>query len=606
MHLFVVGVGLSESMKTAAMTALRTVTTVYPQLDRETVRLWNTGPAFVGTIQTSDAVASPREYVATSVDCLTLFTGTPISTDRTLVPHRATDLQNHWVQLPQLLDGQYAAVQVDGRQGRLEVLTDPLGMAQVYVHQQGATVVVSNSVRLIEETCGLTGLDAIGASLMLSLGWVGGDRTLRESVQVLQGGTVHQWTFNGVRTSVVYWPRTALLRLRAHGDDEWVDDVACRVVSMLRGLSARFGPIECDLTGGRDSRVLVAALLAAGVPATYWTGGAPGSADVRIGTDIAHAFRLSHYVDHTKAAVLPCWDDAVRLLIEQNDGLVNLWQVADCLFQDHPLARLPVHLWGTGGEIARGFYYQLPGLSTCQARDMMQAFPAALLGTDTALLTPQARQLALASVRDTCQGLLHEGFEPGDVPDAFYAYDRVRRWAGTNTRKMAQVCDLFTPFCTAPFLEAALAYPLADRIAGRLHVELIRATQPALLDFPFNKPAGAMPRRSAQRMLAEAVRDTVPSWLLSLLRAGARQWHRHSSHEATGPVQADWVEAKHDAILEVCLSQPHSVLWDSVDRRSFHTMMSSKTPTSVRRAYCKRILSIATLFSYDAATGKST
>ena len=601
MNLFLVGLGLSELMKEAATKALRSVRTVYPQLDLDTLNIWNDGNAFVGAIHTNPVVASPREYVAKSGQCLTLFAGTPISSDGELVPHRAADLGGHWSQLPKKLDGQFAAVKVDLQNLQLEVLTDPLGMEQVYVHHRGPTVVVSNSVRLIEQTCGLTAIDEIGASLFLSLGWVGGDRTLRESVQVLQGGTVHQWTFNGVRTSVVYWPRTALLRLRAHGDDEWVDDVACRVVSMLRVLSARFGPIECDLTGGRDSRVMVAALLAAGVPATYFTGGAPGSADVRIGTDIAHAFRLSHYVDHNKAAVLPCWDDAVRLLIEQNDGLVNLWQVADCLFQDHPLARLPVHLWGTGGEIARGFYYQhVPGLSTCQARDMMQAFPAALLGTDTALLTPQARQLALASVRDTCQGLLHEGFEPGDVPDAFYAYDRVRRWAGTNTRKMAQVCDLFTPFCTAPFLEAALAYPLADRIAGRLHVELIRATQPALLDFPFNKPAGAMPKRSAKRVVADTVREAAPAWLLRILRDGARQLQRRKSQEENGPVQAEWVEAKRKSILDVCLSKHSSVLWDYVDRRSFQNIMSSPTAAQVRRAYCKRILSIATLFYYEA------
>ncbi len=213
MNVFLVGFGLSESMKVEATKALRSVMDVYPQLDLDTLSIWNDGNAFVGTLHTNPVVASPREYIAKSGECLTLFTGTPISLDKNIVPHRAMDLADNWSELPKKLDGQFAAIRVDFQNLQLDVLTDPLGMEQVYVHHHGPTVVVSNSVRLIEQTCGLADIDEIGASLFLSLGWVGGDRTLRESVHVLPGGYLHQWKFNESRTSVAYWPRTSLAQL---------------------------------------------------------------------------------------------------------------------------------------------------------------------------------------------------------------------------------------------------------------------------------------------------------------------------------------------------------------------------------------------------------
>lgn len=46
--------------------------------------------------------------------------------------------------MPKKLDGQFAAVTVDLKKLQLAVLTDPLGIEQVYVYQRGSTLVVSN------------------------------------------------------------------------------------------------------------------------------------------------------------------------------------------------------------------------------------------------------------------------------------------------------------------------------------------------------------------------------------------------------------------------------------------------------------------------------
>ncbi len=535
-----------------------------------------------------------------------LFSGTPISWDGTIIPHHAQDLAKNWSQLPKTLDGQFAAVNVDLQNLQLKVLTDPLGMEQVYVHHRGPTVVVSNSVRLIEQTCGLTALNEIGASLFLSLGWVGGDRTLRESVHVLPGGYLHRWASNGSYTSTAYFPRTRLARLSRSHEELHVQELAHRFTSMCRALSDRGTPLGCGLTGGRDTRVVVAAVIASGVPASFVTMGSTDSADVQIATKIAETFHLTHRVGYPQGMVTDRWDEGVRRLVRQTDGMVNLWQVANSISQVQQIDNLPLSLWGVGGEIASGAYYRILRLPpTLGDRQMLKTFLSSLVAIDSELLKRETRQVALKSLRETCQAFQDDGFEPQAAPDAFYTFDRVRRWAGTNTRKASPACDMFTPFCTIPYIEAALAMPLSDRITGRLHRELIRATAPSLLDLPYDKQWHPVPQKLrvqqvVAQALAQAVKEAAPRWLLKMLRDGAKQLRQRQSKDKPGPVQADWVEAKRETIVDVCLNQRRSVLWDYVDRRSFEQIMSSKTAEKVRRQHCAKILSIATLFYYEA------
>jgi asparagine synthase (glutamine-hydrolysing) len=602
MNIFLVGLELSESMKEAAKQALRSVTIIYPQLDPDTLNIWNGKNVFVGTMHTNPAVAAPREYVAKLGERLVFFSGTPISSDGKFSPHRAEELVRNWSQLPKKLDGQFAAVTVDLKKLQLEVLTDPLGMEQVYVYQRGSTLVVSNSVRLIEQTCGLTAPDEVGVSLFLSLGWVGGNRTLRESIHVLPGGFLHRWKSGGSYTSSAYLSRTSLARLGQGHKELPVNELARDFTSMVRALSDRVAPLRCSLTGGRDSRVVAAAVIASGVPASFVTMGSKESADVKIATEIAESLKLSHRVGYPQGVVTDCWDEGARRLVRQTDGMVNLWQIANSISQSQHIDNLPLSLWGVGGEIARGTYYRSMNLPpTLGGSQMLKAFLSSLMAKDPELLRPEVGHLSRQSVRETCHAFLDDGFEPQAVPDAFYTFDRVRRWAGTNTRKASPICDLFTPFCTIPYIEAAHSMTLPDRIAGRLPHELIRTTTPSLLEFPYDKP-GRYPllKLGRKRVIAQTVREAAPKWLLRTLRYGASQLQLKRAKEKTGPVQAEWVEAKRESIVDVCLNQRSSILWDYVDRRSFEKIMSSKTQEKFRRQHCARILSIATLFYYEA------
>jgi len=120
--------------------------------------------------------------------------------------------------------------------------------------------------------------------------------------------------------------------------------------------------------------------------------------------------------------------------------MVNLWQIANSISQQQHINHLPLSLQGVGGEIGSGNYYRSLNLPpTLGGSQMLRMFLSSLVAKDSELLTQETGKLSKQSVREICHSFLDDGFEPQAVPDAFYTFDRVRRWAETNTRKLLQL-----------------------------------------------------------------------------------------------------------------------------------------------------------------------
>jgi hypothetical protein len=111
-----------------------------------------------------------------------------------------------------------------------------------------------------------------------------------------------------------------------------------------------------ELTGGLDSRLVLAARVQAGTERLSWTIGDPDSAEVRTIRRLQRAVPF----DHVSAPVAD-GGAAVASVLEMHalaDGEVNALEYAP-LLQAFPTAagRWNVSMSGSGGEIARGYYY---------------------------------------------------------------------------------------------------------------------------------------------------------------------------------------------------------------------------------------------------------
>jgi asparagine synthase (glutamine-hydrolysing) len=601
MNLFLLGWDLPNDMFQTAVTALRQMVNVYHQLDPDTLWHLEKGQtAFAASMHTATEAAEPRRYVWRTDDQVTFYEGSVIDQTGRMRANSAAMLAEHWDQLASCLEGQYVVARVVNQPPCIELMTDFLGMEQVYYLQRGGTWLVSNSVSLLAQIAHTTSFDPLGTSLLLSMGWVGADRTLRRNIRVIPGG--QRWTWQGRSSQpsrAVYYPLSRLSRRQRSpltGAD--VEHLADDLMLACRHLARSYGELLCPLTSGRDSRVLASLLIGGGIPAQHYTSGDQNSIDVKIGRQIAETFHLPHEVYlHTTEHVLEEWETASRRLIQQNDGMVSLWQIADVLRQPSKVENLRLSLWGIGGEIARGFYSRPEIFLSRNSPQRVQNFLCRrLIGDHGGLIRREATALARQYIQCFVQKALDQSFPVLDIPDVFYTVERVRRWAGSNARKSRPASDRFSPFCTRPFVEAAFSLPPSHRCSEPIHYALIRLLTPELHDLPFGKG----PWRS-QFPLFNLARMAVDRQIRRIV-SGVQ--HRLSRRQPPGMKlvagfnRAEWLEAKNAWLRELCLDQSDSPLWDFVDRPLFERITAPGAEVAERRRRLNGLYDTATVFLY--------
>jgi hypothetical protein len=464
LNLWAAGRCLDPDTRGRLIEAVIAMVRVYPQLAPSTLWTRTLGDSTLVSLTNAPSALGHRRYVWADHENAALYEGTllhPVATG-----HDAESLHRQWAALTEA-EGQFSAARATARS--LEVIVDPLGMEPVYVHERGRTCLLSTSVAVLAAVTGCRTLDPLGAATFLAWGWAGRDRTLNEGIRVLPGGR-SLWSDDG------YSRRPSSLRHDRRRVD--IGSLADELVALVQRLPG--DEIEAGLTAGKDSRLIAALLLRAGIKASFFTGGHPTSPDVQAATALAARVGLRH---RTLGPATESWEVTRDRLLAQCDGMVSLWQVTDVADQPTAVNRLPMRLWGVGGEIARGYWTHPKLLLRPQqaSAHLLQSF-----GHDHGgLLTTEA----VGAVRGELDAFAaeHPG-RPLDLLDHFYMEERVRRWGGANGRKSRPTLDRFTPYVTRPFIEAAFARPSRRRLAESLHYDLLKHLHPGLHAVPLAKP----------------------------------------------------------------------------------------------------------------------
>ncbi len=612
MNLFVIGWNLPKEHFPMILAELRQMIEVYPQLEPKT--LWHRsslcGTLFMASMHTADQAAAPRCYVLKNDNQVVFYSGLPVDPSGIYSAHRAEVLSAHWDHLTPNLEGYHVIVRSTHNPLRLELLTDFLGMEQVFYRHQNNMWLISNSVQLIAHVSEHSTLDPLGVSLFLSIGWVGADRTLLRDIRVIPGGQHWTWETGDIepRRCSHFAPANLARQPRQELTMPNLKRLSDELTQLCRSLSQDFDKIKCPLTAGRDSRLLSALLTHAELPAEYYTAGDPYSVDVSIGLLIAKTLDLSYDIIPIKAVdVVGEWDNICWRLIRQNDGLSSLWHIANVLNQPSQINFLDLSLWGSGGEIARG-PYSTPYLFLGRHRvaDVQRFLTKKRINCFGGLIRQDGVILARDYVNRFVEQYVDEGFSPIDIPDLFYTSQRVGRWGGNNARRLRMVGDLFSPYCSRSFVKAAFAMSALQRYTEPLHYALTRLLKPELHSLPFDKKS--WPQQQPVLNLLHLLYGTLE---MRNLRGYVRRWtpymlrrlkRKFVSKPKKPPVydRLNWFEAKREQIQEICLDQNNSSLWDFIDRPIFKRIMSSRTDSAERYRHIVALYTIATLFYYEA------
>jgi hypothetical protein len=238
---------------------------------------------------------------------------------------------------------------------------------------------------------------------------------------------------------------------------------------LVASMTALGGPVDIGLTGGRDSRVILAAALAADLDVvtttTLWDGMAHG--DLELPPRIAQIAGVPHYT----ARAGRVHEDLVALF-DEHCARHSVERVRTGLASGHhPDHGRPV-ISGNVFELGRFYYHSLP-------KDLDSGF----------------KEERLADWVTWVQ----EHPEPLDWRDRFYWEQRLAGWASST----AQAVDIapferFFPANSRRFVSTLLHFPEPQRRRGAPQQALLELLSPELARLPFN-PERNSPIRRARR-----------------------------------------------------------------------------------------------------------
>ena len=266
-------------------------------------------------------------------------------------------------------------------------------------------------------------------------------------------------------------------------------EVAAALVDAVTPLREAGQPVELSLTGGKDSRLVAAALVKAGVPVRGRTHGFADHPDVVIAAEVAHVLGIEHEV-RVPAAPGQQVDvlGRIRATVLVADGMLSAFENVG---RPDPAFSRAVTAGGHGGELLRGGYAETAAgrrAAGLRAAELLRRLTTRHLG----LLRRDAGVGYVASLAPWT-GALARG--PLRALDDFYLVNRAGRWsAAARQAYLIREC-LVQPLFDERVVLAARAVPLATRTSGELSRAVLAELCPPLTEIPL---AGKAPASSGQ------------------------------------------------------------------------------------------------------------
>ncbi|HYG49023.1 MAG TPA: asparagine synthase C-terminal domain-containing protein [Allosphingosinicella sp.] len=384
------------------------------------------------------------------------------------------------------LGGQFVALV--RRHGRCFLLTDHFAMFQLF-HDP--------DMRLFSTSL----LAAVGALPRVSFDPQGvyelafnvtaiGDDTIFNELKTLGPDRVVELAADGARAHPVAKPLPG--SMASMPIEERLERHRARLAAVVRRHVRHFGDhVHCPLSGGLDSRLVLAALRAEGCRPHIYVYGGPNDGDVQIARLIGEAqgFEVEWFDKEAARQVSPEeFPDQVERNFQEYDGLPNFGE----LFENgsNAAARDARHEGGAlsasggCGEIYRNFFY-LPD-RPLSADAVGRTFFARYAKGDLTGEFDERR--FLRNIEDKILASLglagRRGGLPRAVVEQIYPRVRCRALFGREISLEGRYGAYLVPFLDRDVVAEAMTLPMALKNAGRFEARLLEAIDPELARLP--------------------------------------------------------------------------------------------------------------------------
>lgn len=355
------------------------------------------------------------------------------------------------------LEGFFVIAFYDGRMRELFLVTDIIGSRHCFIRQIGGATAISTSSLLLA-SLGECSLDPISAEEFLRTGVIYENRTIFREVHKLEPATIFQFKEGSLVEQRRYWRISDLDPDRFDGQQA-VGELIERLITAAAKIGKRFARPVCDLTGGYDSRAMVAGFLRAGIRFETTVTGSAKSSDVIIAESLSEMTGKLHWqFEPENCTGYDRLESALRL----TDGEYDLVEYARIQSLHEKLSlNFDISINGSFGELARGYWWEL--LGNVGRREKLNARMLAerryAVEAESSLLFPTESSLNLTNHLTEAIERANadlEGWPNTAQMDNAYLNLRMQRWQGRIASSTDQIWPCLSPFMFRSVLETML------------------------------------------------------------------------------------------------------------------------------------------------------
>ena len=571
-------------------------------LKRRRIERWTAPDARVALTWVAhepDEVGGVR-YVHVEPGRVGLFAGRPVRWPSNAAPDGRGPLDPGFYLQPfrafeDELDGRWAAARYDAHDAELEMAADALGAYPVFVAEHGGARWFSNNATALRALACADDLDPLALAGVLGGGWSLTGDPLWGAVRRLPGGTVLRLGADGSEQRSQLLSDEEVIGMLGRGCDPAT--AADQLVAGLRALGGWPGrPDVVPVTGGRDSRLILAAALRAQLPFAAVTGGAPHDPDVVVARELCRRTGIEHalvapdphgdmYTDPIRAA------EVVDLM---SAGTASLADAAG--FPLGPRSG-PLPLWhsGQGGEIARGYYGSGGSRDAHGLAELLYGRFVGRRPGRSEIVNAAGAALLREHLAAWVQRQLAAGADAGDVPDLFYLRKRMAMWAGPSHGAIEPVRDTTSPLWSRRLLAHELGLPAGERAQERFALRVLEHLERRLVDVEFADGRPWPGRQGRLRRRVERGRALAAKALAEIARRtrAGRPGARQDSFARVQPLVRDRV-----------LAQPDHPAWAVLDRPRVERLLAAPSAAldTMSRYYVWRLGQVFLVDAYGGAS----
>lgn len=398
------------------------------------------------------------------------------------------------------IDGIFSLAIGDSEKDELLLVTDRLGSLHLYLAELDGCWIVCTSSLVIGAVSGPP-WDLAGCRQFLATGTVFEKHSLFQGIEKLEPATVFRFQGGRLRSKEKYWDIASVMHDRARVEGDFAK-LANALVETMGTIRRNFERPVLDLTGGYDSRAILAAMLRAGGEFDTVVNGPDGHPDVRAACQIAREFNLRHLHQAPRLHNVDQVWQAAKESLALTDGEYDVLLYHSVLDVHRRLAeRFDVSVNGSNGEISRGYWWELLRPFT----GWKGHFDARKIAAKRFTFDGEEPGLLAHEFDEDLTGHFAAIIERANAPlashpntaklDNVYLSLRMQRWQGRISSATARLWPCVSPFAFRGPMEIALSTPPRGRERNRMSARVIEHLNPRLAALPLAEGYPALPLR---------------------------------------------------------------------------------------------------------------